>query len=54
MQVVGRDPLHIDSQVSEPMASEELARPLELALAKDDPAEGGCPPLPPFVPPSAA
>ena len=52
--VVGRDPTDIDApQVSTPMTSAELAKPLRDALAKDDPKAGVCPGLPPYVPPKA-
>ena len=51
--VSGRNPLSVNTTVTKAMSAEELARPLQTALSKDDPAEGGCPALPPYVPPKS-
>jgi hypothetical protein len=50
--VTGRDPLHLDTPpLSKPMSADSLGKPLADALANDDPKVGGCPALPPYVPP---
>merc|ERR1712187_190342 len=51
--VVGRHALAMNvSTEVKPMSRGELAAPLKLALSRDDYASGGCPGLPPYVPPS--
>lgn len=50
--VIGRDPFNLTS-VQTPMTSDELASPLDKAITFEDPSRGGCPALPPYVPPAS-